>query len=598
MRHALLLLAAFSLLLGCAQPNVSIDGPLAVWHRVELTFSGPETSETATPNPFTDYRLDVAFTGPGGAEFLVPGFFAADGDAAESSAEAGDKWRVRFLPNAPGEWRYTASFRMGDGIAVDAADHAGTPTAFDGASGSFQVAPADIAESVIATRDFRRHGLLEHVGDPYPRFAGSGLYFLKNGADSPENLLAYADFDGTRDNGVSKLGPDLFLHQYEPHVADWQQGDPAWQDGKGKGLVGGLNYLSSRGVNSIYFLTQNVNGDGNDVWPWLEPDGFDRFDVSKLAQWEVVFSHAQRLGILLHVLTAETENDRLLDGGELGPERRLYYRELIARFAHHPALIWNLGEENRNTTAQQKAFGEYLHATDPYQHPVVLHTHSTPKHHEAVYGPLLGSEHLDGASMQIKDDSLVREILMEWMSRSKAAGHPWLVAFDEQRTGNTGVATDEEDPERFDERRDHLYATFMAGSWGIEWYFGYDSYPHDDVNLEDWRTRDVLWAQSNHAVEFFHARLPFWDMRPADDVTTDPADLVLAKPGEIYAIYSPDGAAEVELPPGDFAVEWFNPRSGGKAAAASPDHVGGPGRFSLRPPDDSGPDWLLLLERR
>ena len=42
---------------------------------------------------------------------------------------------------------------------------------------------------------------------------------------------------------------------------------------------------------------------------------------------------------------AEEANKRELDGGELGVERKLYYRELIARFAHHPALQWNLCEE-------------------------------------------------------------------------------------------------------------------------------------------------------------------------------------------------------------------------------------------------------------
>ena len=33
------------------------------------------------------------------------------------------------------------------------------------------------------------------------------------------------------------------------------------------------------------------------------------------------------------------------DNGDLGPQRKLYYRELIARFGHHLALNWNLGEE-------------------------------------------------------------------------------------------------------------------------------------------------------------------------------------------------------------------------------------------------------------
>jgi len=47
----------------------------------------------------------------------------------------------------------------------------------------------------------------------------------------------------------------------------------------------------------------------------------------------------------LHFKTQECEIVNLLDNGELGPQRKLYYRELIARFGHHLALNWNLGEE-------------------------------------------------------------------------------------------------------------------------------------------------------------------------------------------------------------------------------------------------------------
>jgi hypothetical protein len=50
------------------------------------------------------------------------------------------------------------------------------------------------------------------------------------------------------------------------------------------------------------------------------------------------------MGMYLHFKTQEAENIHLLDDAELGPQRKLYYRELIARFAHHPALNWNLGE--------------------------------------------------------------------------------------------------------------------------------------------------------------------------------------------------------------------------------------------------------------
>ena len=45
-------------------------------------------------------------------------------------------------------------------------------------------------------------------------------------------------------------------------------GDTDWRGGAGRNIIGALNYLASRGMNSVYFLTMNVTGDGADVWPW------------------------------------------------------------------------------------------------------------------------------------------------------------------------------------------------------------------------------------------------------------------------------------------------------------------------------------------
>ena len=58
-----------------------VSGELKQWHAVTVTFDGPQSSETATPNPFTDYRMDVTFTGPSGQTYKVPGYYAADGNA-------------------------------------------------------------------------------------------------------------------------------------------------------------------------------------------------------------------------------------------------------------------------------------------------------------------------------------------------------------------------------------------------------------------------------------------------------------------------------------------------------------------------------------
>ena len=101
-----------------ADSRVEISGKLAKWHPVTLTFAGPETSERAMPNPFTDYRLDVTFVAPSGQHYVVPGFDAADGNAAITAAESGDKWRVHFSADEAGPWSYRVRFLHGTGVAL------------------------------------------------------------------------------------------------------------------------------------------------------------------------------------------------------------------------------------------------------------------------------------------------------------------------------------------------------------------------------------------------------------------------------------------------------------------------------------------------
>jgi len=43
--------------------------------------------------------------------------------------------------------------------------------------------------------------------------------------------------------------------------------DPTWQTGKGKGIIGALNYLADKGANAVSFLTMNIVGDDQNVFP-------------------------------------------------------------------------------------------------------------------------------------------------------------------------------------------------------------------------------------------------------------------------------------------------------------------------------------------
>ncbi|MHC4771927.1 MAG: DUF5060 domain-containing protein, partial [Planctomycetota bacterium] len=106
------IVGVFFLLGGCLLGN-AVEGELKVWHKVTLSFDGPQTSETATPNPFTDFRLDVTFTRPSGQKYAVPGYYAADGDAADTGADSGNQWHAHLAPDEAGQWSYRVSFRTG-----------------------------------------------------------------------------------------------------------------------------------------------------------------------------------------------------------------------------------------------------------------------------------------------------------------------------------------------------------------------------------------------------------------------------------------------------------------------------------------------------
>ncbi len=570
--------------------RVQVGGDLKQWRPVTLTFNGPSTGEEATPNPFRHYRLSVLFRHPAsGKSFAVPGFYAADGRAAQTSATAGSKWRAYFVPDEPGEWRWQASFRAGDDIALNQDPNAGRPAAFDGESGVLRIAA------------FRSRGMLRYVNQHHLRYAGSGEYFLKGGADSPENFLAYSDFDGTYDadaDSGSYKGKGIFIHKYAPHLRDWRRGDPAWQGGKGKAIIGALNYLASKGMNSVYFLTYNIDGgDGRDTWMWTRPDVRDRFDVSKLDQWEIVFTHMDRLGLQLHVVTQETENDRVLGGGPgLNPIRRLYYRELCARFAHHEAVIWNLGEENNTPDADRKEIARFLRAHDPYHHPITVHTHNNRA--LTFYDGLLGDPFFEATSIQGQMRNYNAEAIA-LRRRSAQAGRPWAIFGDEQAPASHGVLPDADDPGHNEPRIHALWGNLMGGGSGIEWYFG-SKFPNMDIDCEDWRSRDRLWDQTRYALEFFRRHLLFWQMEPNNDLATGaPGARVLAKGDELFAVQAPSGGeVQLRLGPGAYSVRWFNPRAGGGLQTGTVSIVQGPGVKSIGlPPSDPGLDWVVLVRR-
>ncbi|QGJ71343.1 Putative collagen-binding domain of a collagenase [Planctomycetales bacterium 10988] len=601
--------------------TVTISGELRVWHNVILTLDGPFAQESDTqPNPFTDLSFDVTFTHSDGTAYQVPGYFAADGNAANTSAEQGNKWRVHFAPDRKGDWKYKISFFQGKNAALDSASRTTPLSPYHGLQGEFTIQPSD-----KTGRDFRKQGRLQYIKNRYLQFAESKKYFLKVGADAPETLLGYTDFDNT----IAEKSGRVPLKTWEPHLQDWQEGDPSWQEGKGKGLIGAINYLSGKGCNAFSFLTYNAGGDGDNVWPFIARDDKLHYDCSKLDQWGIVFEHGTQKGMYLHFKMQETEMDdnvrsksskvvpESLDGGDLGIERKLYCRELVARFGHNLALNWNLGEENTQTTEQQKAMLDYLAEIDPYHHPRVLHTY--PNQQDEVYRPLLGKKSkLTGVSLQNSAIADTHIQTIKWVSESEEAGKPWVVAFDESGSAAHGQCPDlgyqgfdgrdktgKKVYTEHEVRHQTLWGTLMGGGAGVEYYFGYQ-FVENDLVCEDWRSRDRSWDYCRIAIEFFHNHaIPFWEMASHDALIGNPKSTnekyCFAKEGEVYLIYVPKGGTtqlDLRKQNGEYTVQWFNPREGGELLQGSIASVQAGAKVQLgTPPSDDQKDWLILIRR-
>jgi len=586
--------------------TIRVEGELKQWHKITLLIQGPETTEWAKENPFLDYKLEATFT-KGTKTLTVPGYFASDGNAGETSAEEGNVWKIHFRPDEVGEWNYKISFKKGKNIVVVDDAELGEPVFSDGFEGTLE-----IAESDKKGDDFRAKGRIVNGGKGYFRFQGTDEIWIKNGADSPENFLAYLDFDQTyrySSNKVLREGeanPKDVLHKYEPHVADWHEGNPTWQNGKGKGIIGAVNYLHSAGVNSVYMLTMNIMGDGNDVWPFSDYNERYRFDCSKLDQWEIVFDYMESLGIMCHYVLQETENECLLDMGYTGVQRKLYLRELVARFGHHLAVTWNLGEENGptnwspigQTNEQRKSMTEYIKQVNPYPCNVVVHTHSNDQYQDLYLEPLLGFNDLDGPSMQIGDPYRVHERIKKWVDESGKAGKRWIVNLDEIGPASKGVMPDSFDEAHDTIRNQCLWGTLLAGGTGVEWYFGY-RYPHNDLKLEDFRSREKWWSQSKIATQFMK-QFPLEEMICLDGLVSEKGAWCLAKPDDVYVVYVPSGISNPKLKLFEnkvFNVKWFDPRKGGQLQNGSITEIQGKGFINLgNPPTDFDKDWVIVIQ--
>jgi hypothetical protein len=403
------------------------------------------------------------------------------------------------------------------------------------------------------------------------------------------------------------------VKKYAGHVRDWRPGDPDWKDGRGKAIIGAINYLADQHVNLIYFLPMNIGGDGQNVWPFagqINPAGNPandnmRYDISRLRQWDIVFSHAQEKGIVLHFVFNEAEKNNKLElgGKELTKERKLFYREMTARFGHHNAIIWNLCEEYNIGLdlgpKNVKEFAAYLAQLDPYDHPITVHHAKNPVQ---AWEPFLGDELFSITSLQIGRGD-IEPVVETFRNLTRQAGRALPIAVDEFTVTTHSKAWLPVD-DSVSLRKEKLWPAYLSGGQ-VEFIVA------GLLDTQDFRKYDDLWKYIWYARKFMERHLPFWEMEPADELlrgesvyvgkTCSHDAQVFAKEGQCYAIYLPvarqTGVLDLSSAEGRFVKRWYNPRTG-KFEGARNKLTGGQ-KVEIGPaPGTPDEDWVVLVKKR
>ncbi|MDN5213132.1 Ig-like domain-containing protein [Fulvivirgaceae bacterium BMA12] len=598
MKHNKLTIS-FLLVLMCSltaySQTVNVTGTLQKWHKITVSLTLPGGNLTETANTFRNTRMDVIFNRPGGGSIRVPGFFAADGDAANTNATQGKVLKAYLRPDQTGTWTYRVLYYTGTDVSISTVGS--LPSPVHDLTGTV----GNVTASNKTAPDFRSKGRLQYqtTGTDnerrYLQFAETGEYFLKLGPDSPENLLDYNDFDfdDTR-NGCALCTQ----HFFNPHAGNFNSGDPTWDGGKGQNLIGALNYLKNQQMNSISMSL--FGGDDKNVFPWTTVNSKFIYDVSKLEQWEIVFDHAEKSGLLLHFKLAENENWNALNTTTLN----VYYREMVARFSHHLAVEWNISEEYRGSASSALPRINWLASIDPWQNHRVIHTY--PGEHSKYQEWLNLNANLTGASIQSPNTNNYNLVfsgpagILTWINNSKNDGTPWVVASDEQNPGSTGVYTSEDinnSNVTVQARKRVLWKTLIAGGAGVMWYGG----GQGDFKTENFNRFSTLFNWTRYAIlDFFEGNnLEYWKMVNSDNLVSGSGNHCLAEAGQAYAIYLENGGStnlNLNGQSGTFDVRWFNPRSGGALLNGNVTSVTGGGTRSLgNPPNTTTSDWAILV---
>jgi len=491
-------------------------------------------------NPFVDVVVSGRFSRAGHPEAVVDGFC----DSAD-----GRVFRIRFMPSASGDYTYSVTYQQ-----------AGFHRQHDG---SFRAVIGNRRGVLRVDPAYPFHFIWEGTGEHY-FFNGTTAFFLMGWRD-----------DAVITGIVDRLSR-LKINRIRPMLA--ARTSQFW----GEPIV----------PNQDFQICLNP-------WTAERPEnvtnpGFDyaRLNIPYWQKWDRMMRHAWAKDMILSVVL--DWNDSKVHPAAGGPDELRYFRYAVARLGAYSNLNWDLGDDITAYHNDEWAHlvGPLIKKWDPYHHLITDHPNSDREPLDRV------SDWMDFTSFQ------------EW----RRPLHAWMVAQRQKQAklGRIMPQTDEEygyedhypngssygfpDLHSADNNRRAAWQIAMAGTYqttGETAKRGTGVWPDTGGGWINGRGDDTMIMLNGymHMVDFFTA-FEWWKAEPHDEFV-DGGAYCLAETGRVYVVYLPYGRrVTVNLGPGNYQAEWFNPRNGQRLPHSVAE---GPKWTSASAPDAG--DWVLLLRR-
>jgi hypothetical protein len=531
---------ALSPFLAAAPGDIAFSQSAASVEAYDLVEVTAQVSKPDVRNPFTEASLTGSFQKAGGGQrWNVDGFCDSPG---------GDVFRIRFMPPSPGEYTYSIQYRQ---------------DAFEKTySGSFRATGGRRRGVLRVDPKYPWHFIWEGTGEHY-YFNGTTAFWLMGWSE--ERIINHA---------IERL------HELK---------------------INRIRVLLAGAANMFWGdAVMTGNGFTMSLRPWVarEPESFEnpgidftRFNIAYWQKFERMLRFARDRDMIVSVI--QDISTHQAQPAAASEDERRYLRYAVARFSAFSNITYDLGDDLDSFRDEKWAHetGTLIESWDPYRHLATSH----PAHREHQDR---GSEWFGFTSIQ------------EW-SRAQHA----LMLEERQlqlKTGRIIPQTNEEygyedhypnwapapPADSAEVLRKTAWDIAMAGAYGTAGESarrGTNIWPNTGGGWINGRGDDTMVMLRGYAriVDFFTS-FEYWKTEPHDELVNHGA-YCLAKPGEVYAVYLPNGGdVTVKLAAGEYRARWYSAFTGETAPLA--DVVRGPAWTSPK-----SPFWLdsaLLLERK